>query len=260
MKKYTEEMFLTKANNLYGNRFDYSNLNYIDSETEVSITCLEHQTEFIQKPKNHLRSVGFKQCSYSKRFDGTRDTLQSFISKANKIHKNKYDYSKFNYVNSKTNGTIICNTCSTEWLCKPNNHLSNQTGCPNCSENSIYTKEYYLKNNIPNHECYLYLITFVSEKESFIKIGITKHNDINQRFKDSVYKQYKRGINIFYATDFFNAYELEQFIINKYKKQSYIPLEVFKGRTECFNLNVIDNIMLDLNSVTLNGNIHDKLI
>ena len=260
MKKYTKEMFLTKANNLYGNRFDYSNLDYIDSETEVSILCLEHQTEFIQKPKNHLRSVGCKQCSYSKRFDGTRDTLQSFISKANKIHKNKYDYSKFNYVNSKTNGTIVCNTCSTEWLCKPNNHLSNQTGCPNCSDNSIYTKEYYINNNIPNHTCYLYVITFVSEEESFIKIGLTKNTDINKRFKDAIYKKYSKDINLYYKTDFFNAFELEQYVLTKFSSYSYLPKESFKGRTECLDIKILNEVIQDLNSVTLNGNIHDKLI
>ena len=31
-----------------------------------------------------------------------------FISKAYKIHKNRYDYSKVNYINAKTKITIIC--------------------------------------------------------------------------------------------------------------------------------------------------------
>ena len=35
-------------------------------------------------------------------------TTQQFIEKANKIHNNKYDYSKTKFVNSKTKVVIIC--------------------------------------------------------------------------------------------------------------------------------------------------------
>jgi len=35
-------------------------------------------------------------------------TTQEFIKKANAIHKNKYDYSKVNYINSITKVIIIC--------------------------------------------------------------------------------------------------------------------------------------------------------
>lgn len=34
--------------------------------------------------------------------------LDIFIEKANKIHNNKYDYSKVKYVNNKTKVCIIC--------------------------------------------------------------------------------------------------------------------------------------------------------
>ena len=36
------------------------------------------------------------------------DKTELFISKANKIHQNRYDYSKVNYINAKTKITIIC--------------------------------------------------------------------------------------------------------------------------------------------------------
>lgn len=35
-------------------------------------------------------------------------TTEEFIERARKIHGNKYDYSKVNYVNAKTKVCIIC--------------------------------------------------------------------------------------------------------------------------------------------------------
>jgi len=35
-------------------------------------------------------------------------TAAELIARANKTHNNKYDYSKVNYINSKTKVTIIC--------------------------------------------------------------------------------------------------------------------------------------------------------
>ena len=38
-----------------------------------------------------------------------------FIQKAKEAHGDKYDYSKVNYINSKTPVIIICNVCGNEF-------------------------------------------------------------------------------------------------------------------------------------------------
>ena len=55
-------------------------------------------------------------------------TLKDFINKANLIHNNKYDYSKVEYVNSKTKVCIICPKHGEFWQ-TPRSHLIGQ-GCP----------------------------------------------------------------------------------------------------------------------------------
>ena len=45
-----------------------------------------------------------------------------FIEKAKKVHGDKYDYSKVNYINAKTKICIICPVHG-EFLQEPNNHL-----------------------------------------------------------------------------------------------------------------------------------------
>ena len=61
-----------------------------------------------------------------------RLTTEEFISKANSIHKGKYNYSNAIYTNSHTKISITCPTHG-DFLMKPNNHLSGKQTCPTCA-------------------------------------------------------------------------------------------------------------------------------
>lgn len=68
---------------------------------------------------------------------------KEFILKAEKVHGDRYDYSKVNYVKSSLKIVIICKLHG-EFLQTPANHLRGN-GCPICSKNIKYTKEVCLK-------------------------------------------------------------------------------------------------------------------
>ena len=57
-------------------------------------------------------------------------TTCEFIEKAKKIHGDKYDYSKVNYINSKTKVCIICPEHGEFWQ-RPKDHLQGH-GCYHC--------------------------------------------------------------------------------------------------------------------------------
>ena len=59
---------------------------------------------------------------------------QLFIQKAQKVHGDKYDYSKVEYVNNQTKVTIICPEHG-EFKQTPGNHLMGQN-CPKCAHRS----------------------------------------------------------------------------------------------------------------------------
>lgn len=63
-------------------------------------------------------------------------TKEQFIEKACKIHGDKYDYSKVNYINNKTKVCIICPIHGEFWV-RPDNHISSKCGCPVCSKNNF---------------------------------------------------------------------------------------------------------------------------
>lgn len=57
-------------------------------------------------------------------------TKEEFIERAKKVHGNKYDYSKFEYINFYTPSTIICKKHG-EFQQNSFNHIKGH-GCPTC--------------------------------------------------------------------------------------------------------------------------------
>lgn len=104
----------------------------------------------------------------------SRLTKEQFIEKAIKIHSNKYDYSKANYVKSEFHIDIICKKHGT-FSQTPNNHFKGR-GCPKCAKNGVLlnTNEYLKKAKKIHGEKYDY--SKVNYQNSKIKIEITCNN------------------------------------------------------------------------------------
>lgn len=138
MRKLTTEEWVKKAKKIHGNKYDYSKVNYINNSTKICIICPIHG-EFWMSPTAHVDGKqGCKICS------GKKLTKNIFIEKARKIHGDKYDYSKVEYIDNKTKVCIICPIHGEFWQ-KPNNHLRGQ-GCIKCAnEYSPSTEEWIEK-------------------------------------------------------------------------------------------------------------------
>ena len=63
-RRLSKEEFIKKANEVHYNKYDYSKVKYIDSQTKVCIICKEHG-EFEQIPSNHTRGAGCPKCNLS---------------------------------------------------------------------------------------------------------------------------------------------------------------------------------------------------
>lgn len=64
-KYKTNEEFIKKAQNIHKNKFSYNLVNYINSKTNVIITCNQHG-DFSQLPNNHIQGQGCPKCNTSK--------------------------------------------------------------------------------------------------------------------------------------------------------------------------------------------------
>ena len=125
------DKFIEKAREIHGDRYDYSLVEYKNNKTKVRIICSEHG-EFLQTPKKHLNDHGCPECAKVKRGFSRRLTTDKFVKRAKKIHKDKYDYSKTEYIISTEKVKIICPVHG-EFYENPMLHLSGY-GCKKCGE------------------------------------------------------------------------------------------------------------------------------
>ena len=125
MTKLTTEEFIKKAKEVHGDRYDYSKVEYVGSESKVCIVCSEHG-EFWQAPHTHLRGSGCPIC-----VGRAKMRTSDFIKRARSIHGDKYDYSKAEYKGVFDKVCIICPDHGVFWQ-SAHSHL-NGNGCPQCS-------------------------------------------------------------------------------------------------------------------------------
>ena len=64
IKTLTKEEWIKKVREKHGDKYDYSNVNYVGSHTKVCIICPEHG-EFYQKPFHHTNGHGCPKCNLS---------------------------------------------------------------------------------------------------------------------------------------------------------------------------------------------------
>ena len=118
------EKFIEKACKVHGNRYDYSKVEYSNHLSKVCIVCHEHG-EFWQTPNAHLAGQGCIKCAGKE-----KKTTNQFVEEAKKIYGDKYEYSRCNYINSKTKVIVTCPKHG-DFLVAPSMHLRGQ-GCPDC--------------------------------------------------------------------------------------------------------------------------------
>ncbi len=135
--RLTTETFIENANAVHGDRYNYSQVEYVNNYTEVTIICPEHGP-FEQVPSSHIRNHGCPDCGSNKL------TTESFIAIAKALHGDRYDYSSVNYVKSNTNVAIICLEHG-HFEQTPNSHISSKAGCPDCGGRKQLTTEIFIE-------------------------------------------------------------------------------------------------------------------
>ena len=145
----TTPQFIIEAKDVHKNKYDYSKVDYTNSDTKVVITCPVHK-DFRQIPSSHLRGYGCLKCGRDIVTILQAKTTAEFIIDAKKVHGNKYDYSKVEYSNNSTKVVIIC-LAHGNFSQSPKSHL-NKNGCPCCvnkTESIVY--EYLDSANIQHY-------------------------------------------------------------------------------------------------------------
>jgi hypothetical protein len=159
----TEE-FIKKAKEIHGDKYDYSLVDTYsrDEYRRMPIIChkkdkngKEHGT-FLMSLSNHLAGKGCRKCMYEENSKNFSYTQEDFLRESRKTHGDKYDYSKVDMVNRRSDGKvcIICPIHGEFWQL-PNLHMFHY-GCFLCgtdyvSQLKILTTEEFIKRARKTH-------------------------------------------------------------------------------------------------------------
>ena len=183
LKTDTKESFVEKAVKIHGQKYIYSNSVYLNSATKIGIVCLVHG-EFFQKPESHIQGQGCRGCQYDKLSAELSDTKEEFVDKCEKIHGQKYNYSKSVYINCFTKVCIGC-PFHGDFFQTPGNHIYGQ-GCPDCgiessSAQRSETKEEFIEKAETVHgKKYDYTHSVYVNSFTKVCIGCPTHGEFFQ--------------------------------------------------------------------------------
>ena len=141
-KKVTTEEFIKRAKAIHGDKYDYSKTVYVGRHEKLCITCPIHGDFWIEAGA-HLSGQGCRECGIKLRGENQQMSKEKFVEMANKVHNNKYDYSKTVYRSRKTKGIIIC-PIHGEFIQGLGNHLQGH-GCPKCTNTHRMNKEEFVE-------------------------------------------------------------------------------------------------------------------
>jgi len=163
MKKMTNQEFIKKSKEIWGDKYDYSLVEYISVKSKVKI--IYNDWTFTQKAEDHLLG---KCCEL--RWDTER-----FIFESKKVHGDEYDYSKVDFKNMKSQVIIIKN--GDEYLQRPEKHLLGNK--PDKARRLIKTKDFIEKSR--SVWGYKYDYSLVEYKGSNVEVSI--------KYRDEVFRQ-----------------------------------------------------------------------
>lgn len=132
--KLTNDEFKRRIIEIFGEEYLLNEVNYQCCKSKIKLYCKKHGY-FVSTAYHLLQGHGCPKCGVKKNADKKRLTICDCIERFREIHGDKYDYSKMDYINTRTKICIICPEHGEFWQ-TPQKHMSGQ-GCPKCKRSHM---------------------------------------------------------------------------------------------------------------------------
>lgn len=139
-KKVTREDFIERAGKVHGSKYDYSDINYINTSTKVIIKCIKHNFEFKIIPSKHLVGQGCSKCANEIQSNSKKKDLGKLITEL-KSRRNisHIDFSEAVYISSHDKIKLSCKKHDVHFSKTPIKLLAGRD-CPECGEENRLSK------------------------------------------------------------------------------------------------------------------------
>jgi hypothetical protein len=181
----TQEVFVRKCKEKYGNDFDYSMISYSGLKNRIKVRCNKCGNVFEIRADHFLYEKAggcCPQCRAKKLQKKFSLSKEEFVNRAKFIHNDDYDYSKTEYVNMHKPIIVTCKKHG-DFLILPMEHLKG-TRCPECS------RELGIQSSLTDDE----------RREIFIKKAKEIHFDKNYDYSLVKYVNAKTNVEIICPT------------------------------------------------------------
>ena len=107
MKKLTLKEFIERARGKHGDKYDYSEAEYTNIDSEVTIICPIHG-KFKQIAYDHLKGCGCSKCAAKEIGEKRRISKEEWLKRFKKAHGDKYIYDEAEFKRKQDEIKIIC--------------------------------------------------------------------------------------------------------------------------------------------------------
>jgi hypothetical protein len=175
-------MFIERAKAIHGDRYDYTNIIYINMSTHIIIICTIHDIECKIMPNHHIshKNGACKLCRNQLLSEQRLVSIDIIIQNAILKHGNLYNYSNTKRVGKKQM-TIICSIHG-EYIQRIADHVNKGSGCLKCRQDGARsnTIEFIEKANKVHNNKFDYSQSVYIKAHSKITIICPKHGSFEQ--------------------------------------------------------------------------------
>jgi hypothetical protein len=133
--RVSKDDFIKRAMTIHGTKYDYAQIDYVNTTKKIDLICKKHQKLFSIAPEKHMKGQGCKTCGRENTVKIQIKGIERFIEEANLKHSKKYLYDQCVYSGAHKHMEIRCVKHGLFWQ-TPRNHL-NGNGCPVCAPKRI---------------------------------------------------------------------------------------------------------------------------
>ena len=188
-KPYTNEMVVGRLRELYGDDYDYTQVDYKNNKTPITLRCKKHDVVFSRTFQNLLKGWGCPACNkeqgktwanvVTKNYDPSRRserwTTERFITESKAYHgEGIFDYSRCHYVNNDTPVTLIRIADGAVINIRPDDHLRHDAD---------YGVQRYYQGTTDKEKIHLLVRHLEENIETPIYVPMQKIDDTSKRFK-----------------------------------------------------------------------------
>lgn len=180
----TTEEYVNEVKTVHGDKYDYSQIVYINNHTYIHVICPKHGGFDVRA--DHFRcGAGCKECFKERQSEKHLLTNTQFIEKASNIHGNKYDYSITKYTGYRNIIDIVC-PIHGKFTQNAGDHLKG-CGCKECGKvimwdnrGRITSEDFISKAKLIHGNKYDYSKVQYINAKTPVTITCKKHGDFSQ--------------------------------------------------------------------------------